>query len=796
MMTDIERVARAGIALAVVGVLGWLGGCSDNPVDPDIEPPPPQGLILSDPVLAGGVASRATSAPVLLLNGAEDSVAFVSLPLGTVPNGSVATIRGVGNADMIFATVRDGGFDPVPVAAQAGDSIDVRVTSAGGATLLMLRVGVAKTRPPIVVRTEPPRKKKDVPLNSAIIIVFSEPVTEATLSGSSVQLFRGTSAVAGTVRLLQGTGAAAAFIPDAPLDRNTDYRLVVTRAVQDLEGDALEAGVTVEFRTGQASTGPAASITVSPDSLYLTVFDTYQLTATVRDAAGNLLIDQPVTWSTGDPGAPLTVSGTGLVTAQAPGSFDVFATVNGLTHGTRINVRAGASASVTLSPAADTVAARDTIWLSATVRDTSGFVVDCPVLNWSSSDPAVAVVLPVPGFCDVRVAGVSAGSVTITATSGSAQGTASVNVLPPPPAPRFTDASAGFGHSCGLTVEGDAYCWGRNNVGQLGRWDPTVEYHTQPAHVHGGLTFAALSTNAGHVTCGITGVGDAYCWGLNDHGQVGNGQVGNPDFEKYGFGVYSPSRVLGGLTFMAVAPAMYHTCGLTTAAAVYCWGRNDYGQLGDGTTTSSSTPVPVRSALAFAAVTTGAYHSCAVTTAGAVHCWGDNVGGQLGNGTTTPSSIPVAVPSDSTFVTVSARFHTCAVTAAGTAYCWGPNQSGVLGDGTTASTTTPVPVAGGLAFVSIDAGWTHTCGVTASGAAYCWGNNFFAQLGDGTTTGHLTPTAVTGGLTFASVTGGYPHSCGVTTANVAYCWGNNFGGELGDGTRTNSLVPVKVAGQP
>jgi len=257
--------------------------------------------------------------------------------------------------------------------------------------------------------------------------------------------------------------------------------------------------------------------------------------------------------------------------------------------------------------------------------------------------------------------------------------------------------------------------------------------------------------------------------------------------------------VAGWLTFAAVSAGGAHACRVTTAGAAYCWGLNGSGQLGNGTTTNSPTPVAVSGGLTFTQVSAGAgsaYFTCGVTTAGAAYCWGYNGYGQLGNGTTTTSSTPVAVAGGLTFAAVSAGlYQTCGVTTAGAAYCWGDNGGGgERGNGTFTNSTTPVAVAGGLTFAAVSAGESfNTCGVTTAGTAYCWGLNLYGELGNGSFTISPTPVAVSGGLTFAAVSAGGAHACGVTTAGAAYCWGDKTSGELGNGgTPINTTTPVRV----
>jgi hypothetical protein len=240
------------IALVVGLAAGfWIGGCqSDNGTEPVVPPPPPGPPIASDPVLVLPARNLRTSLSPTATPDVD--VAYIALPPGSAPDGRTATIRNLRTGDTVAVTVAEGGFDPTPISAVAGDSIQIMVRDAGGSVVLQPILLVVPKRPPVVVRTNPPPKKRDVPLNTRITVVFSEPIDVSTVNASTVQLRAGTQLVAGTLVFRDSDHVAVIFIPNAPLSPSTTYTLEVSGQIRDLDGDLLEPPVTVEFTTASS----------------------------------------------------------------------------------------------------------------------------------------------------------------------------------------------------------------------------------------------------------------------------------------------------------------------------------------------------------------------------------------------------------------------------------------------------------------------------------------------------------------------------------------------------------------
>ena len=524
-----------------------------------------------------------------------------------------------------------------------------------------------------------------------------------------------------------------------------------------------------------------ASVLVTPDMLHLILLDTARLRALVRDQSGAVLPSVAVTWSSSDTSI-VSVNDSGSVHAVRRGGATITATADSSKGTASVSVVAPITA-IRLLPSSARISDTDTLQLHARMQSVDGGPPTDSALQWTSSDTIVAAV-GVSG----RVIAHEVGSVVITVmTQQNLQATASIAVTP---SSTFVDVSTGFFHTCALLGNRMAYCWGRNVNYQIGTGEVTSR-DSIPTVVVGGLKYANLAGGQAH-TCGVSNDGSAFCWGNNSDGQLGS-DLSDPPL--------APIPVSTSERFSAISAAAFHTCALTQEGAPYCWGRG----LGFGRDGTMVPPTPVPGGFTFTMISAGDYQVCGLVASGAAYCWGNNQFGSLGNDTTTgPTATPVAVMGNLTFQSIGAgNVYTCGLTTDGFVYCWGWNNTGQLGDSSTTDRSVPARVYGGQSFKRLAVGSAHACAITQSDKLFCWGNDLGGQLGtaaplgtcDGFGACSLIPVAVVGNHSLRSVSGGQYHTCGIDLSYRLLCWGMNRDGQIGIGTVTD-IVPEPVEVTP
>lgn len=360
--------------------------------------------------------------------------------------------------------------------------------------------------------------------------------------------------------------------------------------------------------------------------------------------------------------------------------------------------------------------------------------------------------------------------------------------------------AGGGAHTCARTVARTVACWGRNTYGELGmdggdRLTPTTVPGLSDviAVAAGGGGGSGLS---GH-TCALTVPGTVFCWGANDWGQLGDGTTAIVSAP----GRAEPRAVAGLTGVVEVTAGIHHTCARKDDGTVWCWGRGDMGQLGIGKLVSVATPTPALNLSDAVQVVAGAYHTCTRRASGAVACWGRNAYGEAGTGDffVAPTPVTVAGLPPAAFLAAGSST-TCVVVADGSALCWGDDEYGQLGDGAGGPqilSATPVPVPGLEQVARIGLAGASGCALLASGKVKCWGSNGVGQLGRTDMQRALTPVEVPGlDQVVDLVVGSANTAFAVRDDGTIWSWGGNGNGQLGDGSQKDRWQPTLVSPLP
>jgi alpha-tubulin suppressor-like RCC1 family protein len=701
---------------------------------------------------------------------------------------------------------------------------------------------------------------------STVTIRFLTPATVKTLvvevtgPGISpavvVNIPVGTDSVAsGTLALPAGSGRR--FIVTAFDTAGTEtHRADTTITLQPGPNPSLSLRLEVSSGTlGVTVTFGGVSLSVTDTSTrVLAVGDSAVIAAYAVRANGDTVTADSLFWGSSSP-VTAEVSA-GLVRLLREGSADVTVSFEGAAANVRVTCpcsapalrlsivygELGGSAGDVLQPI--TVEAQDANGLRVPDYNADVFLelVENPTNTWFLGETVTRAVNGIATFDAVGI-GLPGAGYRIRARSGDLLPTETdaFSVTEPTAQVDDTAIAASSAAYCALASGGEAYCWGANNLGQLGTGDFVESY--VPRAVAGGLTYRSVALGNGHA-CAVTPGGDAYCWGRNDFGALGDGTTQRSTVPRLVQGGHSWSRVdLGAIT----------TCRLTSVGQAYCWGFNN-GRLGTGDSIHRSIPTPVDAPLRFTSLTVGGFSACGVTAGGWVYCWGLN-DGRFGNGRSEQSLRPVLSAGARRFsllvqadlagpqlpltcgVTVQSEalcwgwsrqgqfgdgmaravvalapvnamsgfsprrlaamegLRVCAIDGLSRAYCWGQSD-GAVGDGGWENRFTPTPVAGNLAISGIATGTKSSCALTTSGALYCWGTDRFGDV-DGSTLGITTPVRLdaVGEVTSIEL-GKAGHACAYLGAGGTKCWGRNAFGQVGNGTTDHQLLPGNPVGGP
>jgi len=507
-----------------------------------------------------------------------------------------------------------------------------------------------------------------------------------------------------------------------------------------------------------------AAIRVQPSAFTLRVGYTVPIQATPVDAQGLAVVcAPPITWSSTDRSVAITANG--YVFGAGAGTVFIRATAGDKSDSAKVTVVVPPIATVTIFLAPASLLVGQTVRLVLGVRDDEGNPLTPRSIAWRTDDASVATISTQGMLVAARE-----GMTTVTAEAEGITATVRIPITRDAPVVRFHQIASGSRHTCALAdggrfPKGAAFCWGDGTSGQLG--SIATGYSPVPSWVFLPLQPFTFIAAGGNSSCALIASGEAYCWGSNEVGQLGDGTTVNRT---------EPVRVVTPLAFRSLALGGTITCGLTYDDVAYCWGHVEG--------TNVLTPAPVPGGIRFAELTSGGSgFVCGRTREGRAYCWGTT-------DYTWAGPTPTAVKGDLLFSQISAGlFHVCGVAISnGLGYCWGQLDLQPLGPSVPAgSRDTPVAVPGGLRFTSIAVGVSFTCGVTASGS-YCLGQTYLSNGGGAAPS----PIPMEDRHRFTTISGGALHACAIDVNGGAWCWGRNFEGQVGAGESGLVTSPLQI----
>lgn len=565
--------------------------------------------------------------------------------------------------------------------------------------------------------------------------------------------------------------------------------------------------------TEPSNASVAASLSLSADSISTYPGWSQELpTVTVYNAHHDV-IQSPVTWTTGD--SAVAQIHDGAILAHGIGLTSLTATAGSVSRALRIAVVREPVAEILFNPGSASLRGGDSLQMRAWADGPAGDSLPGRTITWSTHSTSL-ISVSATGMIHVRGSGTAYVIGTSEAVVDSAPIVTDTRVVA-----RIAVVSTSLKLVPGSKLDNwfyHAYDAQDHELNVLGSWSSsdstiatvddngavalragtaTLTVRADTASLRVVVTIAPVSFTAVYAGgtgngCGLTATHDAYCWGGNDFGQLGTTDSATPE-------IVGTAPVLGGLHFSSLAVGHTLTCGLTSGGSAYCWGGRDYPNEG------SRTPKIVNG-VTLATLDNISARACGLDAAGQAYCWGAN---DYGNLFTPPAgcsagcrTMPVATGADNQWSAISSGYgsHICGIDKEGVTKCWGINASGQLGDSTLADSALPVTVLGSHLFTQVSAGAATTCALTAEGDAYCWGSDSYGTLGAGIARSSctpppfesdpcaLTPLAVAGGHRFATVGVAADHACGLTSDGAVWCWGFS---ESGEGVPTE---PSKLAG--